>query len=72
MDEIEAAYSTAFSVDGSKLLAGYKSHLCVFDLSKPGRESSKLVTHQRRQDGVPGESGCESCDRRAASCSTLD
>lgn len=71
MDEIEAAYSTAFSVDGSKLLAGYKSHLCVFDLSKPGRESSKLVTHQRRQDGVPGESGCKSCDRRAASCSTF-
>ena len=54
MDEIEAAYSVAFSLDGSQLLAGYQNRLCVFDTSRPGRESVALVTRKRKEDGLPG------------------
>ena len=54
MDEIEAAYSLAFSLDGTQLLAGYNNHIRIFDTSCPGRESTAIVTGKRKEDGLPG------------------
>lgn len=57
-DEVTAAYSLTFSPDGSRLLAGYGKCLRLFDVARPGRDCSKLMTHRKKQDGsIPGETG---------------
>ena len=37
LDEIAAAYSVAFTPDGSRILAGFKDCVRVFDVTRPGR-----------------------------------
>jgi hypothetical protein len=55
-DEVTAAYSLAFSFDGSKVLAGYSKCIRVFDVGRPGRDCSRIVTHKKKQEAsIPGE-----------------
>jgi len=54
VDEVVAATSVAFSACGSRLLAGFNKCLRVWDVARPGRECREVVTHRRRQDGLPG------------------
>jgi hypothetical protein len=55
-DEVTAAYSLAFSPDGSRVLAGYSKCIRVFDVGRPGRDCSRIVTHKKKQEGsIPGE-----------------
>lgn len=42
-DEVTAAYSVAFSPDGSKLYSGHKKYLRVFNTSQPGRISEERL-----------------------------
>lgn len=50
-----AAYSLAFSPDGSKLLAGYGKSMRLFDVGRPGRDCSRIQTHKKKQEGsIPG------------------
>ncbi len=48
-DEPTAAYSLAFSPDGGKLLAGYNKSIYAWDVSRPGRDYKRIVTHKRKQ-----------------------
>ncbi|KXZ56203.1 hypothetical protein GPECTOR_1g176 [Gonium pectorale] len=58
-DEPTAAYSLAFSPDGSRLMAGYDRKIYVFDVSRPGREYKSLVTYKRKQpEGIAGIVSC--------------
>ena len=54
VDEVVAATSVAFSACGSRVLAGYSRCLRVWDVARPGRDCREVVTHRRRQDGLPG------------------
>lgn len=47
VDEVAAAYSLAFSPDGSKIYAGYDRAILVFDVSRPGRDYVQLTTSTR-------------------------
>ena len=48
--------SLCFSPDGQQLLAGYNKCMLVFDVTRPGREYTKIVTYvKRRQENLPGE-----------------
>lgn len=38
VDEMEPALSVSFTSDGRKIIAGYKKHLRIFDVERPGRE----------------------------------
>lgn len=40
VDELETALSLSFTLDGSKIIAGYKKCLKTFDVSRPGRDYS--------------------------------
>lgn len=40
LDEIAAAYSIAFTPDGSRIFAGFKDAVRVFDVCRPGRQVS--------------------------------
>lgn len=54
VDEVVAAASVAFSACGSRVLAGYNRCLRMWDVARPGRDCREVVTHRRRQDGLPG------------------
>lgn len=60
MDEVSAAYSIAFSHDGSTLYAGYDHAVMTFDVSRPGRELSRRLTTpmKRSSRGQKGIIGC--------------
>ncbi|KAL2643010.1 hypothetical protein R1flu_010597 [Riccia fluitans] len=58
MDEITAAYSIAFSIDGSKLFCGYNKTIRVFDTSRPGREFTQHSTLTSAKDGQTGIISC--------------
>ncbi|KAK9815178.1 hypothetical protein WJX73_009848 [Symbiochloris irregularis] len=62
VDEVEAAYSLAFTPDGARILAGYRKRICIFDLARPGRDSWNLMTYQRKQEGLPGIVSCMACN----------
>ncbi|GFR41503.1 hypothetical protein Agub_g2197, partial [Astrephomene gubernaculifera] len=58
-DEPTAAYSLAFSPDGAKLLGGYNKSMYVFDVSRPGRDYKRIVTHKRKQqESIAGIVSC--------------
>ena len=58
-DEVTAAYSLAFSPDGARLLGGYNKCIRVFDVSRPGRDCSRINTHKKKQEGsIPGGLSC--------------
>ncbi|GLC72449.1 hypothetical protein PLESTF_001248900 [Pleodorina starrii] len=59
VDEPTAAYSLAFSLDGSRLLGGYNKGIYVFDVSRPGRDYKRIVTHKRKQpESIAGIVSC--------------
>lgn len=58
-DEPTAAYSLAFSPDGGKLLAGYNKSIYAWDVSRPGRDYKRIVTHKRKQqESIAGIVSC--------------
>jgi len=57
MDEITAAYSVAFSPDGSWLWAGYRQELRRFALGRPGRDCEVWRTHKRGERSGEGQPG---------------
>ncbi len=73
LDEMEAAYSICFSPDGSKIFAGGRNSLYIFDLNRPGRDSETLVTYSKKEKtnqktfggqqsgGQPGIISCIAC-----------
>ena len=50
-DDPTAAYSLAFSPDGAKLVGGYPKCFRIFDVARPGRDCSKVLTQRRRKEG---------------------
>ncbi len=59
-DEVTAAYSLSFSPDGGQLLAGFSKCIRIFDVTRPGRDCTKVVTQKRGQQGsIPGAGGDE-------------
>ncbi|XP_059164199.1 telomerase Cajal body protein 1-like [Physella acuta] len=58
-DEVTAAYSLSFSLDGSKIYAGYNRAIRIFDTEYPVR-SCKLVKtfNTQRKDGQTGIISC--------------
>ncbi|KAI8473171.1 MAG: WD40-repeat-containing domain protein [Monoraphidium minutum] len=50
-DDPTAAFSVAFSPDGSKLLGGYAKCFRLFDVSRPGRDCRKVATQRRDKEG---------------------
>ncbi|CAL1530231.1 unnamed protein product [Lymnaea stagnalis] len=58
-DEVTAAYSVSFSLDGSKLYAGYNKAIRIFDTEYPVR-SCKLVKtfNTQKKDGQTGIISC--------------
>lgn len=53
-DEVTAATSLAFSLDGSQLLGGFSKVIRTWDTSRPGRDYTELVTFKRKAEGLPG------------------
>lgn len=43
-DEPEAAFSVAFTPDGSRIFCGYSKYIRIFDLEQPGRHHSGAIT----------------------------
>ncbi|GBG86460.1 hypothetical protein CBR_g41455 [Chara braunii] len=57
-DEITAAYSLAFNLDGNKLFAGYGRMLRVFDVCRPGRQDRAFSTRTKSKEGQVGIISC--------------
>ncbi|KAK3094908.1 hypothetical protein FSP39_007764, partial [Pinctada imbricata] len=58
LDEIVAAYSLTFSLDGTKLYGGFNKMIRVFDTSRPGRDFQKRPTFTGKVGGQPGIISC--------------
>ena len=54
MDELASAHSVAFSADGTKLYAGLKNDLRVFDVSIPGKACEQRTVWSRKEGGQAG------------------
>ena len=54
-DEVTAALSLGFNPAGTSIWAGFNRTIRVFDLSRPGRECTSIVTHSKTQEGLPGQ-----------------
>ncbi|XP_066975683.1 telomerase Cajal body protein 1 [Macrobrachium rosenbergii] len=50
LDQLVAAYSIAFNLDGSKLFCGFNKAIRIFQVSRPGREFVKIDA--RDQPGI--------------------
>ena len=53
-DEVTAATSLAFSLDGNQLLGGFGKVIRTWDTSRPGRDYTELVTFKKKSEGLPG------------------
>eukprot|EP01114_Cavostelium_apophysatum_P000976 TRINITY_DN10845_c0_g1_i1.p1 TRINITY_DN10845_c0_g1~~TRINITY_DN10845_c0_g1_i1.p1 ORF type:complete len:256 (+),score=33.46 TRINITY_DN10845_c0_g1_i1:675-1442(+) len=58
MDEITAAYSISFDLDGQRIYCGYNNMMRIFDTSNPGRDFTQLSC--KRKDGS-AQTGIISC-----------
>ncbi|KAK9906702.1 hypothetical protein WJX75_006470 [Coccomyxa subellipsoidea] len=58
VDEVTAAYSVAFSRDGTRMLGGYNKAIRIFDTSRPGRFYTEIVTHSKKSHGLQGIVSC--------------
>jgi WD40 repeat protein len=67
-DEVTAAYSLAFSLDGARLLSGFDRAVRVFDVSRPGRhvETRPTVRSRAARDGQRGILSCIAVDPSAS------
>ena len=54
VDEVTPAISVTFSPDGASVWAGYNRTIHAWDVGRPGREYSTIVTHKKGQEGQPG------------------
>ena len=54
-DEVTAALSLGFNPAGTSIWAGFNKNIRIFDLSRPGRECTSIVTHSKTQEGLPGQ-----------------
>ena len=55
LDEVTAAYSVAFSADGTELLTGFKNTVRIFSVDRPGRwcQTRSTVTNRGpKQKGI--------------------
>ncbi|XP_061192966.1 telomerase Cajal body protein 1-like [Saccostrea echinata] len=58
MDELSAAYSLCYSLDGRKIYCGFNKMIRVFDTDRPGRECESRPTYVGK---VGGQYGIISC-----------
>ncbi|KAG8465613.1 hypothetical protein KFE25_002920 [Diacronema lutheri] len=56
-DQLTAARSLAFSVDGTRLLCGFERAVCVFDTARPGRPLETRATVPSRRRAREGQRG---------------
>ncbi|WCJ26935.1 Telomerase Cajal body protein 1 [Euphorbia peplus] len=54
VDEITAAFSTAFNPGGTKIFAGYNKSIRIFDIHRPGRDFAQHSTVQGNKEGQTG------------------
>ncbi len=54
LDEMEAARSLCFNPSGSKLVAGMKNQIRIFDTAIPGRDCDTVVTFDKTNGGLSG------------------
>lgn len=58
MDEVVAANSLAFSLDGQKLYCGFNKMIRVFDVERPGRQFTERPTYIKKSGGQAGIISC--------------
>ena len=58
LDELVAARSLAFNPSGTKLLAGLKNQIRIFDVSVPGRDCDTIKTFDKKEGGQAGIISC--------------
>merc|ERR1712001_702016 len=58
LDEMEAARSLAFDPSGTKLYAGMKNQIRIFDVSIPGRDCDSIKTFDKKEGGQSGIISC--------------
>lgn len=58
LDELTAAYSIAFSNDGSRLYAGYNSYIRIWDTDRPGRQHTSIKTWGKQTGGQKSIVSC--------------
>ena len=58
LDEMEAARSLAFDPSGTKLYAGMKNQIRIFDVSIPGRDCDTIKTFDKKEGGQSGIISC--------------
>lgn len=66
LDELASSYSTAFTPDGTKLLAGCRAAIEIFDVERPGRDHATITTFQKKKEGQPGIISCIACAQDAS------
>ena len=55
---MEAARSLAFDPSGTKLYAGMKNQIRIFDVSIPGRDCDTIKTFDKKEGGQSGIISC--------------
>ncbi|WKX96039.1 hypothetical protein Q1695_012479 [Nippostrongylus brasiliensis] len=58
LDELTAAYSVAFSNDGSHLYGGYDTCIRIWDTDRPGRQLSTIKTWDKQTGGQKSIVSC--------------
>ena len=53
-----SAHSLAFDPTGTRLYAGLKNEIRIFDVSQPGRKCSQRKTWSKKEGGQPGIVSC--------------
>ena len=54
LDEMVAARSLRFNPSGSKLVAGLKNQVRIFDVAIPGRDCETVKTFDKKEGGLGG------------------
>lgn len=58
LDELVSAHSLAFDATGTRLYAGLKNELRIFDVNLPGRKCTQRKTWTKKEGGQPGIVSC--------------
>ncbi|GMT31176.1 hypothetical protein PFISCL1PPCAC_22473, partial [Pristionchus fissidentatus] len=58
LDELSSANTLRFSIDGSRMYAGYHKYLRIFDLTRPGRQTREIKTWTREGGGQKALLSC--------------
>ena len=54
LDEMVAARSLRFNPSGTKLFAGLKNQIRIFDVAVPGRDCEAVKTFDKKEGGLGG------------------